>query len=190
MIANSMTSRAIWRRTAALCALLATAVSLAQYQVNHQIYGSGGTPRPQTVRYLYGPGQVAPTSGVLPSEYRNQYFKSGALPSEVRMGYAATGPMDPRGPTAYIPPSRSYTRSTAGPVGNQLNTNVSQAPKTTTINNAPFTTSNAGSVHFSSLTQPMQSPRAAAPSAGAIQSQPFSSSILNAPMNGSIRYGS
>src|SRR3954467_12527764 len=93
---------------AASCVLaaLGAITLLAQYQVNRQIYGSGGAST-GSVRYApqyLGQQATGPSSTrLLPSEIRHAYVVSGALPSDIRMGQNRVGPLSPTGAIAYIP---------------------------------------------------------------------------------------
>ena len=78
------------------CFLTATQ---AQMQVNNQISGRDGG------------GSVHYTNNLLPSEMRNESFKSGATRSEATLNARQVGPLSPSGNRAYIPPGQQPARA-------------------------------------------------------------------------------
>jgi hypothetical protein len=141
------------RLVASACAVVAT-TALAQHRVNNSAsnqigggsvhYGKPYSSRP----YSSQPQRQMPASAaLLPSEVRYNAWRSGALPSEIRGNIASVGPSPAGGRAAYIPPARqSYTSSSAGPLGNRVNTQVAPgAPLSAPSRPAPRATASAGS---------------------------------------------
>jgi hypothetical protein len=78
-------------------------VLLAQYQVNNQIYGNSAPP-PRFANTVAGETNYLPSSSNwMPSEARNEAFKSGLTPSQLRGNYMAVGPLAPNA-QSYIHP--------------------------------------------------------------------------------------
>ena len=119
-------------------------------RANTQLYGSSGVGG--SVRYAGRQG----TSEPMNSEWRHAYWKSGATPSDIRMGYAALGPLDPRGPMAYIPQKPAYTQRSGVAAPPPPSTTL---PKTYSTGSVRYSSPRPNEVRAASTAKPVSSPR-------------------------------
>ncbi|MBC8105172.1 MAG: hypothetical protein H7Z14_01165 [Anaerolineae bacterium] len=161
--------------------------AFGQYAVNRQVgqpvYGGSGGGGGGSVRYGYVAPVAYKTSTLLPSEVRNNYYRSGAMPSDIRMNYRAAGPLAAGGAAAYIPGgSPVVIRAGSAPQGNMVNPMGPRPPAQAGLPIAP-------SIHYGAAAGQVAW---ATPMHGAVQLQPSGSAIPTSSMSanpfGTIHY--